>query len=75
MLLGGRLAMLRGTPLQSAEFMKAVSAIALVLLGASLVTDLRGKSRRDIFHWIGVLVTLAVFLYPILWCLLLPLEI
>jgi len=75
MLLGGRLAMLRGTPVESAEFMKAVSAIAIVLLSASVVTDLRGKSRRDIFHWIGVLVTLAIFLYPILWCLLLPLEI
>ena len=75
MLLGGRLAMLRGTPVESAEFMKAVSTIAIVLLSASVVADLRGKSRRDIFHWIGVVVTLAVFLYPILWCLLLPLEI
>lgn len=75
MLLGGRLAMLRGIPVQSAWFMQGVSAIALVLLVAGVISDFVGKSRRDTFHWLGIIVTLAVILYPYLWALLLPLEI
>lgn len=72
MFLSGRVAMLRGIPVLSGEFAIVVTAIALVLLGAAVLSDVRGNKQRDAFHWLGVAATLSIFTFPMLWCLLLP---
>jgi hypothetical protein len=75
MLLSGRVATLRGAQTLPGEISVFIAIVGGLLIGTAVLSDRRGSQGRDAFHWLGVIATLAIFLYPFCWCLFLPLKI
>jgi hypothetical protein len=75
MLLSGRAAALRGAPLLPGELSILISSLGLLLVVTAVTASQNSRTRGDVFHWIGIAATVSCLLYPIFWCLLLPLRI